>query len=70
MADLKKVFAKNLKRLREKNELTQEELASILQINTRYVQRLESKNPPNVKIETIALLAKVLKAAPEEFFKK
>lgn len=65
-----KVFSKNLKRLRIRKNLTQEELAAKLRIDVRYVQQLEGKNCPNVKIETIAALAKALSAQPFEFFQE
>lgn len=48
--------------------MTQEELAEKMNINTRYVQRLEGQNCPNVKIDTIATIGKLLDAKPEEFF--
>ena len=44
-----------------RRKMSQETLSEELGITIRYVQRLESKNPPNVKIETFEKLAKVLK---------
>jgi len=68
VASIRKVFSKNLKRLRLKKKWTQEELAERLDISTRYVQQLEGPTCPNVKIETIESLAKVLQAQPKDFF--
>ena len=49
--------------------MSQEQLAEKLDINVRYVQLLESKNVPNVKLDTIAILAKVLKVSPSELLR-
>jgi transcriptional regulator with XRE-family HTH domain len=40
---------------------TQEKLAEITGIDYKYLQRIEGKNPPNVRIETVAKFAKALK---------
>lgn len=65
---VRKLFSKNLKRLRKRKNLTQEELAEKLDIAVRYVQQLEGINCPNVKIVTVAALAKALGAKPADFF--
>ncbi|MBX3032964.1 MAG: helix-turn-helix transcriptional regulator [Bdellovibrionaceae bacterium] len=52
--------------MRVKKGLTQEELAEKLDISVRYVQHLEGVNCPNVKLDTIAELAKVLSADPAD----
>ena len=67
MANIRRIFSKNLKRLRAQKGLTQESLAEKMGISSRYVQRLEGKNCPNVKIDTIAILAKVLGVKPSDF---
>jgi transcriptional regulator with XRE-family HTH domain len=64
---IRRRFARNLKNIREKKELTQEQLAERLGISVRYVQKLESKNCPNVKLDTIEGLSKALKVNPIEF---
>ncbi|MFP5386742.1 MAG: helix-turn-helix domain-containing protein [Bacteriovoracia bacterium] len=63
------MFSKNLKVLRLKKGLTQEELSERLGISVRYIQLLESKNPPNVKIDTLESLARALKVKPADFLK-
>ena len=61
MADeLRQKFAKNLKFFREKAGLTQVQLAEELGINPRYVQQLEGKNVPNVRLNTIEQIARAL----------
>lgn len=49
--------------------MSQEMLAEKLNINVRYVQQLEGKRTPNVKLETIVSLAKALKVSATEFLK-
>lgn len=61
MSKIKKIFAKNLKTHRKERGLTQEQLAELMKISVRYIQLLEGKNTPNVKIETLAIIAKTLK---------
>jgi len=46
---------------------TQEELAESLGINVRYIQQLEGRTTPNVKLDTLEALAKVLKVKPSDF---
>lgn len=65
---IRRLFSKNLKRLRKKRGFTQEQLAERLEISVRYVQQLEGINCPNVKIDTVAALAKTLGAKALEFF--
>lgn len=66
---IRRKFAINLQKIRINKNLTQEQMAERLQVTVRYYQRLESKNPPNVKIETIAKLAKELKVSASELVK-
>lgn len=67
MSKIRQKFASNLKRIRKEKEVTQEELAEKLDINVRYIQQLEGKSAPNVKLDTIGGLATVLKVSPKEF---
>lgn len=62
--ELRQKFAKNLKFLREKAGLTQVELADRLGISPRYVQQLEGRKVPNVRLDTIEHLASILKIKP------
>jgi len=52
--------------LREKCGYTQEKLAEITDIDYKYIQRIEGKTPPAVKIDTIERLAKALKVTPSK----
>lgn len=50
--------AKRIKELRRKRGYTQEKLSKLSGIDYKYLQRMEGKSPPNIKIETIERLAK------------
>ena len=54
-------FAATIKKLRKRQRLTQEKLAELTGIDYKYIQRLESKRPPAVKIDTIQRIAKAFK---------
>lgn len=69
MTRLRKKFSKNLKAIREKRGLTQEQFAERLGITARYIQTLEGKNCPNVKLDTIDTLSKALRVSPIEFLR-
>jgi len=56
-----KAFAKQLRRLRKRYKLTQEEIAERAQLDTRYYQRIESKNPPSIRLDTVEKLAKAFR---------
>ena len=56
----------NIKRLREKYGYTQEKLSELTNIDYKYIQRIEGKNPPAIKIDTIEKLAKALNVKPSE----
>lgn len=50
-------LAKRIKLLRMKKGLTQEKLADLVGIDYKYIQKIEGKNPPAVRIDTIEKLA-------------
>ncbi len=62
-------FAQKLRRLRAKRGLTQEAMAEKAGMDPRYYQRLESKKPGAVKIDTIGRIAAALNTAPSELLK-
>ena len=62
-------IGKKIRELRTKLGMTQEGLAEITGIDYKYIQKIEGKNPPNLKIETIEKLAKGLKTTPAELLK-
>ena len=58
-----------LKDLRKKRGMTQEKLSEVAVIDYKYLQRLEGKKPPALKVDTIERLAKALKVKPAELLK-
>lgn len=62
-------IGKRIKELRKERGMTQEELSAAVPIDYKYLQRLEGKKPPALKVDTIAKLAKALKVKPEELLR-
>ena len=63
-----KKVGKNIKKIREKRGLTQEELALEAGLNRAYVGYIE-RGRRNPSIETVAKIAKVLEVRLDELFK-
>ena len=59
-------LAQRIKQLRKGLGLTQEKLSEVAGIDYKYLQRIEGKNPPNIKLETIERFAKTLKTTPSK----
>jgi transcriptional regulator with XRE-family HTH domain len=51
-------FGNHLKNLRRKKKLTQEGLASLADLEYKYIQRLEGKKPSSPTLNTLEKLAK------------
>ena len=66
--DLRQVFAANLRRLRHKRELSQEDLAHEADVNRTYMSKLE-KGASYPGLEIIGKLAAVLEVEPAELLK-
>ncbi len=58
MKNIRLKIGKKLKELRKKKGITQERLAELAGIDYKYLQKIEGKNPPNIKIETLERLVK------------
>ena len=54
-------LGKRIRKLREKKGYTQDKLAELTGIDYKYVQKIEGKNPPANRIDTIEKLAKAFK---------
>lgn len=54
-------LGKKIKELRKGYSYTQEKLSELADIDYKYLQKIEGKNPPNIKIETLGKLAKAFK---------
>jgi len=64
MGDINRRFGTNLRRLREKHKLTQEQLAQLAEVDYKYIQRLEGKTPSSPSLNIIEKLAKAFKISP------
>jgi len=62
-------FAAQMRKLRKKLGLTQESMAEKVGMDLRYYQRLESRNPNAIKIDTIDKIAKALHLPPWKLLK-
>jgi transcriptional regulator with XRE-family HTH domain len=62
-------LGREIKVLRRKRGITQERLAELIETSYKYVQRIEGKNPPDVRLTTIVRIAKALKVRPAELLK-
>jgi transcriptional regulator with XRE-family HTH domain len=65
--DIKKLFGKRLKALRETHGLTREELAAACDLSPANIAKLESADR-FVSAESLEALCKALKAKPHDFF--
>lgn len=64
--DLRLKLGRKIKELRAKYRITQEQLSEAADIDYKYLQRIEGKNPPAMKIDTIGKIAKALHVTPSE----
>jgi len=55
-----------IKGLRRKRGYTQEKLAELAKIDYKYLQKIEGKNPPAVKIDMLSKIATALRVAINE----
>ena len=69
MESIRLKIGKRIKELRKKCGYTQDKLSEVAEIDYKYIQRIEGKNPPALKIDTIERLAKALKVKPAELLK-
>jgi len=69
MEDINREFGANLRKLREKHKLTQEQLAQLSEVDYKYIQRLEGKTPSSPSLNIIEKLAKAFKISPAELLK-
>ena len=60
---LRRIVARNLKRLRKERELTQEELADLAGLNRNYVGMIERQENA-ATVDTLEVLARALRVDP------
>ncbi len=63
-------LGKKIKEFRGKQGITQEKLAELIGTSYKYVQRIEGKTPPDIRLSTIVRLAKALKVKPADLVSK
>ena len=56
---------KRIRHFRNQRGYTQEKLAELANVDYKYLQRIEGKNPPALKIDTIGKIAKALGVSPK-----
>ena len=61
-----RTLSKKIKELRKKQGLTQERLAELTETSYKYIQRIEGRNPPDVRLTTVVRISKALKVKPAE----
>lgn len=66
---LRRIVARNLRRLRQERDLTQEELADLAGINRNYVGMIEREENA-ASIDVLESLAKALKVDPPDLLAK
>ncbi len=62
-------LSRKIKELRKKRGLTQEQLAESINTSYKYLQRLESKTPPDIRLSTIIKISRALRIKPAELLK-
>ena len=61
-------FSQRVKELRIKKGLTQQELAELAEMEYKYIQKIEGKNPPSIGLLKLAKLIKALGVTFSQFF--
>ncbi|GEM_PF-1097469 len=64
--EARKKLARRIRELRKKQEWTQQELAEQADLATRHIQRLESKRPPSIELDSIVKISAAFKITPSE----
>lgn len=67
--DINNIFAERLRELRKSKGLTQEKLAEMSDIDYKYLQKLESKNPSSPTLSVLEKLSRGLGITLTEFIK-
>jgi len=66
MKNIRIRLGENIKKLRHKQKYTQQKLSEHANIDYKYLQKIEGKTPPNLKVETISKIAKALNVSPQK----
>jgi len=57
-------LARNIQAARKRRGFTQEQLAELVKTSYKYIQRIEGKQPPDLRISSLEKIAKVHKIKP------
>jgi len=63
---IRRDLGKKIKETRRRLGYTQERFSGLVNIDYKYIQRIEGKNPPDIRVETIQRIAKALKTTPSK----
>lgn len=63
-----KKFSVRVRELREQQGLTQQQLAELADLEYKYIQRIEGKNPPSIGLVKLIRLIQALKIPASKFF--
>lgn len=63
---IRRKLGEKIKETRQKLGYTQERLSELANMDYKYIQRIEGKNPPDIRVETIQRIAKALKTTPSK----
>lgn len=69
MADIKKIFGKNIRVARDSKNITQEQLAELCGLHRTYIGSVE-RGERNISLENISKIAQALKVNISDLFKK
>jgi len=67
--DIRLKLARKIRELRQRKELTQEQLSELSGVDYKHIQLLESKKAPAAKIDTIEKIAKAFDITPSKLLK-
>ena len=63
---IRRGLGEKIKETRRRLSYTQERLSELANMDYKYIQRIEGKNPPDIRVETIQRIAKALKTTPSK----
>jgi len=63
---IRRKLGEKIKETRRRLNYTQEKLSELANMDYKYIQRIEGKNPPDIRVETIQRIAKALKTTPSK----
>ncbi|MBI3617041.1 MAG: helix-turn-helix transcriptional regulator [Candidatus Omnitrophica bacterium] len=66
--EILKTFSNRVRELRTRKGLTQQELAELAEVEYKYIQKIEGKNPPSIGLLKLVKLIKALGVSFPRFF--